>query len=58
LTDAGWFRIACPQGHVSNIILQVPKYELLFDLGTMALLDGYTRESVTSMATVRNSTGR
>jgi hypothetical protein len=51
LDDNGWFHISCAQGHSANIILQVPKYELLFDLGVMAFLDGYTREAVTSFAT-------
>jgi hypothetical protein len=51
LQDGGWFQITCSRNHTTNICLQSPKYEILFDLGALALLDGYTREAVTAFAT-------
>jgi hypothetical protein len=50
LTDDGFFSGTCKQGHKIVAVLQNPKYELLFDLGGLALLDGYTREAVSSFA--------
>lgn len=40
----------CPHGHETPLAIQNQDFELLFDLGCMALLDGYSREAVTSMA--------
>src|SRR5574344_99805 len=50
LNDSGLMQATCSCGHKNLIILQNPKYELLFDLGGMALIDGYTREAVSSIA--------
>lgn len=50
LTDDGLFKATCKNGHEIIAVLQNPKYELLFDLAGLALLDGYTRESVSSFA--------
>jgi hypothetical protein len=44
------FRISCPEGHGSVVALQQPRYELLFESGGMAVLDGYYREAVASFA--------
>lgn len=46
----GLYKVACPRGHVTVTAIQEQKSEVLFDLGAMALLDGYAREAVSSIA--------
>jgi hypothetical protein len=48
LQDSGVYVQTCSQGHTSKTILQNPKYEVLFESGIYALIDGYPREAVTS----------
>ena len=36
----------CSNGHKNSFFLQNPKFELLFDFGVSAYLDGYYREAV------------
>jgi hypothetical protein len=48
--DSGLYDVTCPQGHRSLVCLKNQKYEVLFEFGAMALVDGYTREAVASMA--------
>jgi hypothetical protein len=48
--DDGVYEIECTNGHRRSAILQHTKFELLFEFAAMALLDGYTREAVTSFA--------
>lgn len=50
LNDDGFYEAICQKGHKIVAATQNPKYELLFDFGGLALLDGYTRESVSSFA--------
>jgi hypothetical protein len=50
MRDDGLYTVTCSRGHVTVTALQEQKFELLFDLGSMALLDGYPREAVSSMA--------
>jgi len=50
LRDDLTFNLECPLGHKSVIIYNAPKFELLFDMGASALLDGYGREAVSSFA--------
>jgi hypothetical protein len=50
LHDDLTFNLECPLGHKSVVIFNAPKFELLFDMGTSALLDGYGREAVSSFA--------
>jgi hypothetical protein len=50
LTDDGFFKTTCKNGHEIVAIMQNPKFELLFDLAGLALLDGYTREAISSFA--------
>jgi len=50
LRDDGLYTATCPQGHITVTAIQEQKFEVLFDLGVMALLDGYTREAVSSIA--------
>jgi hypothetical protein len=50
LRDDLAFHLECPLGHKSVIIYNAPKFEILFDMGVSALLDGYGREAVSSFA--------
>lgn len=45
-----YFVTKCNQGHTTITILQEERFELLFDFGCSAFLDGYYRESVSSIA--------
>jgi len=49
-TGAGTMYGTCTNGHRAAIAIQERNFEILFELGGMALLDGYTREAVTSFA--------
>ena len=46
--DDGRYEICCSRGHKSVTVLQQQKFEILFDIGANAILDGYYRESVSS----------
>lgn len=46
--DDGRYEVICPKGHSSITLLQQQKFEILFDIGAYAILDGYYRESVSS----------
>lgn len=48
---SGKLTVRCDQGHVTAVTLPIPLFELLFDFGCSALLDGYPREAVTNFAT-------
>ena len=48
---SGKLTVRCEQGHTTVVTLPIPAFELLFDFGCSALLDGYPREAVTSFAT-------
>src|SRR5215471_15866707 len=50
LRDDLTLRGYCPKGHNPIYFLQAEKFEVLFDLGIMALLDGYSREAGSSIA--------
>ena len=50
LRDDGLYAVTCSRGHVSVTAIQQQKFEVLFDLGAMALIDGYPREAVSSIA--------
>jgi hypothetical protein len=47
---SGKLTLHCEKGHTTEVKLPIPEFELLFDLGCSALLDGYPREAVTSFA--------
>lgn len=49
--DENLYEVVCEHGHKCYARLQEEKFELLFDQGAMALIDGYSRESVASFAT-------
>lgn len=46
--DDGRYEIRCSFGHQTTTILQQQKFEVLFDIGAHAILDGYYREAVSS----------
>ncbi len=48
LADDGIYQVKCGKGHVGNVILDNVKFELLFEMGLNALVDGYPREGVSS----------
>jgi hypothetical protein len=48
LQDDNLYMFRCANGHDSYIALQELKFELLFDIGACAILDGYYREAITS----------
>lgn len=46
--DDGRYKFTCDNGHRTTTILQQQKFEILFDIGGYAILDGYYREAVSS----------
>jgi hypothetical protein len=46
--DDGIYEALCPKGHTSFTILQQQKFEVLFEIGAYAIVDGYYREAVSS----------
>lgn len=46
--DDGCYEITCSSGHTVVTVLQQQKFEVLFDIGAHAILDGYYREAVSS----------
>lgn len=46
--DDGCYGVCCSRGHTSVTILQEQKFEILFDIGANAIIDGYYRESISS----------
>ncbi|WP_163560951.1 hypothetical protein [Halomonas sp. NO4] len=48
LRDDGRYEFTCEKGHTTVTVLQEQKFEVLFDLGAYAVLDGYYREAVAS----------
>lgn len=46
LRDDRTYPMTCSRGHETVVVLENIAYELLFDLGIYALLDGYNREAV------------
>jgi len=50
MNNSGLLYTTCSNGHNSLTIIQEHKFEILFDFGVMALLDGYPRESITSIS--------
>ncbi|RKD21133.1 hypothetical protein BEP19_15795 [Ammoniphilus oxalaticus] len=46
----GIYKLTCCKGHNTVTILQEEHFEVLFELGGLALIDSYTREAVASFA--------
>lgn len=51
MNNDGLIFSTCSKGHTTVTIIQEQKFEILFEFGCMALLDGYPREAITSIAT-------
>jgi hypothetical protein len=47
---SGKLTLRCKQGHETVVKLPIPVFELLFEFGCLALLDGYTREAIFNFA--------
>lgn len=50
IRDDGLYSSKCSKEHTTLTVIQEQKFELLFDTGAMALIDGYPREAVTTIA--------
>ncbi|WP_201322957.1 hypothetical protein [Pseudanabaena sp. lw0831] len=50
IRDDGLYSSTCNKGHTTLTVVQQQKFEILFEFGAMALLDGYPREAITSIA--------
>jgi hypothetical protein len=50
LRDDNTYQLTCEHGHESIIFFQPHKFELLFEMGVYAMLDGYYREAVSNFA--------
>ncbi|WP_052131725.1 hypothetical protein ABF162_13725 [Vibrio coralliilyticus] len=50
LEDKGYYKLRCQNGHIASTRLQNHKFEVLFELGMNAIVDGYYREAVTSFS--------
>ena len=50
LSDKALYKIICDADHESVVFLQNHKFEILFESGILALVDGYSREAVSSIA--------
>jgi hypothetical protein len=50
LNDQGIYELVCSKGHKSLTFVQEQHFEVLFDMGGLALIDGYNREAVSSFA--------
>jgi hypothetical protein len=46
--DDGLYKFTCSFGHEGVTVLQQQRFELLFEIGAYAILDGYYREAVSS----------
>lgn len=48
LRDDGRYEFTCEKGHTTVTVVQEQKFEVLFDLGAYAIIDGYYREAIAS----------
>lgn len=48
LNDKGYYELTCSKGHNTIILLQNTKFEVLFEMGANAILDGHYREAISS----------
>lgn len=48
IRDDGYYEFTCPSGHKSLVALQQQKFEILYEVGAHAIIDGYYIEAVTS----------
>ena len=50
INDDGVYKVTCPNGHASIDFIKNEKYELIFDLGLLAVHKGFSREAVSNFA--------
>jgi len=50
LRDDNTYQIKCDHGHESIILFESHKFELLYEMGIYAMIDGYFREAVSNFA--------
>lgn len=50
VVDDGRYKVRCDAGHETTVLLDNLKFEILFEMGLNALVDGYPREAVSSFA--------
>ena len=50
IKDEYCYEFTCSQGHKNEVLLSIPRYALLFDMGMSAYLDGYYREATLDFA--------
>lgn len=50
MLDSCCCELTCQSGHKTNVVISNPKFELLFEFGVNAILDGYYREAVSSFS--------
>ena len=48
LNNDGSYDIQCSENHKTRVMLQNQKFEILFEIGSLAFLDGYNFESIAS----------
>ncbi|WP_198527820.1 hypothetical protein [Pseudoalteromonas undina] len=48
LRDDGRYEFTCANGHTTITVVQEQKFEVLYDLGAYAIVDGYYREAIAS----------
>lgn len=50
INEEGIYKVHCSNKHENVVILNHHKYEILFEMGIQALIDGYPREAVSNFA--------
>lgn len=50
LTDENVYQTKCSRGHIATTLILLQKFEILFEMGAVALIDGYHREAVSNFA--------
>lgn len=50
LNDDGVYKLTCSNGHVKTYFVENDKYQILFDLGILAIDNSFYREAVSSFA--------
>lgn len=48
--NSNLYRVECAEGHVQKVSLPQQRHEILFEVGSYAIVDGYYREAVSSFA--------
>lgn len=48
--DSGLYDVICTNGHSTPVTLQQMRFEILFEIGVTAVVDGYYREAISSFA--------